>query len=175
MFGACELCEKVYRAAHGVNWGNRFASTPTMTNLAARTRNDPLTEPFALDPRLAADTIHLGDFALCRVLLANDARFPWLILVPRRAGLADLIDVAAEDRMLLTAEIDAAARALKATVGCDKLNVGALGNMVRQLHVHVIARTKDDEAWPKPVWGVGTPVPYTGQTLPASLKKALFS
>jgi diadenosine tetraphosphate (Ap4A) HIT family hydrolase len=130
---------------------------------------------FTLDPRLAADTLHLGDFALCRVLLANDARFPWLILVPRRAGLADLIDVAPEDRTLLTGEIDAAARALKATVRCEKLNVGALGNMVRQLHIHVIARTTDDEAWPKPVWGVGTAVPYTAQTTPASLKAALFS
>ncbi len=134
-----------------------------------------MTTPFTLDPRLAADTLHLGDFALSRVLLANDARFPWLILVPRRPGLADLIDVAAEDRALLTAEIDAAARALKRTVRCDKLNVGALGNMVRQLHIHVIARTTDDEAWPKPVWGVGAAVPYSGQTTPASLKAALFA
>jgi diadenosine tetraphosphate (Ap4A) HIT family hydrolase len=135
----------------------------------------PMPNDFILDPRLKADTLHLGDFALCRVLLANDARFPWLILVPRRPGLADLIDVAPEDRALLTAEIDAAARALKATMRCDKLNVGALGNMVRQLHIHVIARTTDDAAWPKPVWGVGEPSPYAGQSTPDSLKAALFS
>jgi diadenosine tetraphosphate (Ap4A) HIT family hydrolase len=141
---------------------------------AGPTLDDRVSEPFQLDPRLAADTLHLGDFALCRVLLANDARFPWLILVPRRSGLADLIDVAPQDRALLAAEIDQAARALKGAVRCDKLNVASLGNVVRQLHVHVVARTTDDAAWPRPVWGVGEAVPYGGQSTPATLRQALF-
>lgn len=108
---------------------------------------------FTLHPQLAADTVPVGDLPLCRALLSNDANYPWLILVPRRPDIVELIDLAAEDRATLTAEIDAAARALKATVPCDKLNVAALGNMVPQLHVHIIARRRSDPAWPKPVWG----------------------
>ncbi len=129
---------------------------------------------FTLDPRLAADTVHLGDWPLSAVLLANDQRFAWLILVPRKPGLADLIDVERSDRGILTIEIDRAARVLKQTVRCDKLNVGALGNLVRQLHIHVIARTMDDAAWPKPVWGVGKAQPYTSDEQINALKKALF-
>jgi diadenosine tetraphosphate (Ap4A) HIT family hydrolase len=114
---------------------------------------------FILDARLAADTAPLGDLPLSRVLLAEDARFAWLILVPRRAGASELADLVPGDRRQLTAEIDRAAAALRAAVPCDKINVAALGNMVAQLHVHVIARTHDDAAWPRPVWGFGTPVP----------------
>jgi diadenosine tetraphosphate (Ap4A) HIT family hydrolase len=115
---------------------------------------------FTLDPRLDADTLVLADWPLCRVLLANDSRFPWLILVPRLAGAVEIIDLPETARATLSAEIDRAARALKAVTACDKLNVAALGNMVAQLHVHVIARRRSDAAWPKPVWGVGEPAPY---------------
>ncbi|MBS9476737.1 HIT domain-containing protein [Ancylobacter radicis] len=110
---------------------------------------------FQLDSRLEADTFPVGDLALCTIRLMNDARFPWLILVPCRPGLAELIELEGEARAQLTAEIDAASRALKAVAPCDKLNVAALGNMVRQLHIHVIARLTSDAAWPGPVWGVG--------------------
>jgi len=109
--------------------------------------------PWSLDPQLARDCTVLGDLALSRVLLNNDANFPWVILVPRRAGAVELIDLGAVDRTVLTTEINDASRALKAITRCDKLNVAALGNVVAQLHVHVIARFKTDAAWPNPVWG----------------------
>lgn len=110
---------------------------------------------FQLDPQLEADTFPVGELGVSTVRLMNDSRFPWAILVPRRAGLAELIDLEGEARAALTAEIDAVGRALRGLTGCDKLNVAALGNQVRQLHVHVIARFATDAAWPRPVWGVG--------------------
>lgn len=119
-----------------------------------------MTATFALDPRLAADTIPLGRLALSRVLLMNDARYPWLILVPERPDLAEIIDLPVADRITLMSEISAASEVLRAMHQPDKLNVGALGNRVRQLHVHVIGRFQSDEAWPGPVWGVGTARPY---------------
>lgn len=116
---------------------------------------------FELDPRLAADTIYVADWTLCRVLLMDDAQFPWLVLVPRRAGLAELDDLDANDRTRLMLEIQRAMQTLRDTVEYDKLNIGALGNIVRQLHVHVVARRRNDAAWPGPVWGHGRAVPYT--------------
>lgn len=110
---------------------------------------------FTLDSRLQADTLPIGELALCRVLLMDDARFPWLILVPRKADLADLIDLDAGERHRMMDEIAIASDALKVAFGPDKLNVAALGNQVRQLHIHVIARFTSDVAWPSPVWGVG--------------------
>jgi diadenosine tetraphosphate (Ap4A) HIT family hydrolase len=95
------------------------------------------------------------------LLLMNDARFPWCILVPRRPALRDLHDVAGADRMALFDEIDDVSRALGRLVSPDKINVAALGNQVPQLHVHVIARKTTDAAWPLPVWGSGAAVPYT--------------
>lgn len=115
---------------------------------------------FSLDPRLDADTYPIGDFALSTVRLMNDARFPWLILVPRRDGLAELIDLTEGERAALTGEIDHASRVLKDLTACEKLNVAALGNIVRQLHIHVVARSAGDAAWPAPVWGQGTRTPY---------------
>ena len=115
---------------------------------------------FALDSRLAADTIALGDMPLCRLLLMDDARFPWLILVPRRPDLADLTDLEPADRTILMEEVAAASRALAERPGVDKINVGALGNIVRQLHVHIVARAIGDAAWPGPVWGFGERKPY---------------
>jgi len=115
---------------------------------------------FSLDPNLDNDTLPLGRLALSRVLLMNDARYPWLILVPERPDLAEIIDLAEGDRQQLMREIAAASEALKALFNPDKLNVGALGNRVRQLHVHVLARFVSDAAWPRPVWGVGQAEPY---------------
>jgi diadenosine tetraphosphate (Ap4A) HIT family hydrolase len=115
---------------------------------------------FVLDPQLEADTFLLGQFPLCRVLLMNDARYPWLILVPARAGLAEIIDLSASDRTVLMTEMSAASNALKQLFNPDKLNVAALGNRVRQLHVHVLARFVSDAAWPDPVWGVGQAQAY---------------
>jgi diadenosine tetraphosphate (Ap4A) HIT family hydrolase len=115
---------------------------------------------FTLDPRLATDTVPVADWPLCSVLLIRDARFVWLVLVPKRSGISEIIDLAADDRVQLSAEIDRAAHGLRKTVRCDKLNIAALGNVVAQLHVHVIARRKTDAAWPKPVWGLPNPETY---------------
>jgi diadenosine tetraphosphate (Ap4A) HIT family hydrolase len=115
---------------------------------------------FTLDARLAADTIGVADLALSAIRLMRDANYPWLVLVPRRAGLVELADLADADRATLMKEIIVAGEALRATVPCDKLNVGALGNIVRQLHVHVVARRIGDAAWPRPVWSAAPAKPY---------------
>jgi len=133
-------------------------------------------EDFQLHERLAADTITLADWPLCRVLLMNDASYPWLILVPRRAGLTEFHAVAAGDRSALFDEIERASLALTSGFKPDKINVGALGNLVPQLHIHVIARFRSDPAWPGPVWGKQPPVPYESEELQArvaALKAAL--
>ncbi|MDP2410152.1 MAG: HIT family protein [Pseudolabrys sp.] len=109
--------------------------------------------PWSLHPQIDADTVAVGDLALSRLLLANDANYPWTILVPRLPGLTEIIDLDAAAQMQLLGEIGSVSRALKAITACDKLNVAALGNVVAQLHVHVIARRHSDAAWPKPVWG----------------------
>jgi len=115
---------------------------------------------FALDERLARDAFVVCDMALTRVLLMNDARGPWLILVPRRDGLTELTDLDPADRTQLIEEAARASRFLKAHARTHKINVGALGNIVRQLHIHVVARTIGDPAWPGPVWGFGAATPY---------------
>lgn len=115
---------------------------------------------FTIDPRLAAESHSLGALSLCEVLLYDDARFPWLVLVPRKENLAEIIDLSDGERTMLMDDITDASRALKALTNCHKLNVGALGNQVRQLHVHVIARFENDAAWAGPVWGNGTRTPY---------------
>jgi diadenosine tetraphosphate (Ap4A) HIT family hydrolase len=115
---------------------------------------------FALDARLAKDTFVIGDMQLSRALLMNDARWPWLILVPRREGAVELTDLDAGDRALLIEEAASAVRFLKAHTGALKINFGALGNVARQLHLHVVARSPGDPAWPGPVWGHGLATPY---------------
>ena len=129
-----------------------------------------------LDPQLAADTVTIGDLALSRVLLNDDANHPWLILVPRRAGLTELTDLDDAARNLLMDEATRAARALNAHTRCDKLNIAALGNVVAQLHVHVIARFRTDAAWPNPVWGRAKRFPHekaARDTLIAAMRTAL--
>jgi diadenosine tetraphosphate (Ap4A) HIT family hydrolase len=115
---------------------------------------------WTLHPQLAQDTVTVGDLPLARVLLARDANYPWLILVPRRPGLVELIDLEDSERVRLLDEITTAAKALKAITACEKLNIAALGNQVAQLHVHVIGRRHNDAAWPKPVWGAAAPAVY---------------
>lgn len=118
-----------------------------------------MAEPqaFALDRQLAADTLAVGDLVLSRVLLMDDVRFPWLVLVPQRTGLVELGDLPRAERITLLDEIEQASAILRALHAPDKLNVAALGNVVAQLHIHVIARFRSDAAWPRPVWGVGEP------------------
>jgi diadenosine tetraphosphate (Ap4A) HIT family hydrolase len=116
---------------------------------------------FALHPLLAADGLFLADWPLCQVLRMNDAAYPWLILVPRLTGAGELIDLSAADRVRLMDEIAWASQALKDLLHPDKINVGALGNVVPQLHVHVLGRFKEDPAWPKPVWGHAAPIRFT--------------
>lgn len=115
---------------------------------------------FTLDPKLEADTEPVHSLPLSDLRLMNDARFAWLIMVPRRANMADLVDLDPTDRAQLIEEIAFVSSALKAVTGCDKLNVANLGNAVRQLHIHVIARFTTDQAWPGPVWGFGEAVDY---------------
>jgi len=131
---------------------------------------------FTLDPRLAADTLAVAALPLCDVRLMNDARYSWLILVPRQAGRSETADLSTDDRARLWREVDLAAAALRRVAPCDKLNIGALGNIVRQLHVHVVARREGDAAWPGPVWGHGRAAPYPpaeAATLVAALQKRL--
>ena len=115
---------------------------------------------FSLDPRLASDTIPVGDLALCSVLLMNDARFPWLILVPRRGDVSEITDLSPEDAASLMEELRIATGVMLKAARPDKVNVAALGNVVPQLHVHVIGRFLSDPAWPGPVWGFGARKPY---------------
>lgn len=114
---------------------------------------------FTLHPQLAADCLEIGDWPLCRLLRMNDSTYPWLILVPRRPAIREIIDLERSDQIRLMEEIALASAALRRETGAHKLNVAALGNAVPQLHVHVIARFTTDSAWPRPIWGVQPPVP----------------
>lgn len=115
---------------------------------------------FRLDPRLAADGLPVGRFGLSRLLLMNDATYPWLVLVPERPQVSELFDLSPDELATLTTETALVARMLKILVAADKINVAALGNVVAQLHVHVIARFATDPAWPAPVWGRAPARPY---------------
>jgi diadenosine tetraphosphate (Ap4A) HIT family hydrolase len=131
---------------------------------------------FELHPRLAADTVRVGDLPLCRVLLMNDCRYPWLILVPRRCGIRELYELAQDDRQQLMTESCAAGLVLQRGCAADKLNVAALGNLVPQLHLHHVARFRSDPAWPGPVWGHSPAQPYApdeSQRVLRELREAL--
>jgi diadenosine tetraphosphate (Ap4A) HIT family hydrolase len=117
-------------------------------------------DSFILHPQLERDTVRIGDLALSRVLLMNDANYPWLILVPRREEVIEFIELAEDERTQLMQEIAKVSEALKALTECEKLNVAAIGNVVPQLHVHIVARRHSDRAWPKPVWGAVPPIAY---------------
>jgi len=118
---------------------------------------------WSLHPQLLKDTLEIGDLPLSRVLIIKDAHYPWLLLVPRRAGAVEIIDLGEVEQAQLMTEITRVSRALKDVTQCDKLNVAALGNAVPQLHVHLIARRTTDAAWPRPVWGVASPLAHDPQ------------
>jgi diadenosine tetraphosphate (Ap4A) HIT family hydrolase len=111
------------------------------------------TTPWLLHPQLAAETFAVGDLTLSRVLLMNDTNYPWLVLVPRQAGAVEIIDLDDAEQAQLMREIALTAGVLKDVTACDKLNFAAIGNVVAQLHVHIVARRRGDAAWPRPVWG----------------------
>jgi diadenosine tetraphosphate (Ap4A) HIT family hydrolase len=127
---------------------------------------------FTLDPRLEADTLPVGDLPLSSVLLMDDARYPWLILVPRRAGVSEITDLAEADGQVLMGEIRLATRVMLELSQPDKVNVGALGNVVPQLHVHIVGRFLSDPAWPGPVWGHGARTPYPAHAAAALVERA---
>lgn len=111
---------------------------------------------FRLDERLARDSDCLSKLGLCQLRLMKDSRWPWLVLIPQRPAVSEIFELTPLDQTMLTFEANSVAAALKKVTGATKINVGALGNIVRQLHVHVIARVEGDANWPGPVWGYGT-------------------
>src|SRR5690606_6898394 len=127
---------------------------------------------FTLHPTLIADTLDIGELSLCKVLLSNDQRFPWIILVPKRANIRELFELNAEDQQRLWAETTWVAEQLNQHSGADKMNVATLGNMVPQLHMHVVVRHQNDAAWPSPIWGSGPAIPYESADI-ATLKNTL--
>jgi diadenosine tetraphosphate (Ap4A) HIT family hydrolase len=116
---------------------------------------------FVLDQRLLHDTLPVGDFPLCRLLLSNDSQYPWFILVPRRADISEVFQLSESEQAQLWKETTGLSQTLGQLFNADKMNVAALGNVVNQLHMHVIARHKGDPAWPAPVWGKRPAVPYS--------------
>ncbi|CAD5109070.1 HIT family protein [Zestomonas carbonaria] len=122
---------------------------------------------FVLDSRLEQDTLLVGDFPLCRLLLMNEARYPWFILVPRREEVSEVFQLDLADQRQLWQETTFLAETLKDSFGADKMNIAALGNVVSQLHMHVIVRRRDDAAWPAPVWGKHPAEPYTDEQVAA--------
>lgn len=129
---------------------------------------EPATS-FPIDPRLTENSMAICDLALSQLRLMNDARFPWLLLIPQRDGARELVDLPTDDQVLALADVNRACAALRATPWptgrVEKLNVAALGNMVPQLHIHIIGRRSDDPAWPGPVWGVGTAIQFDSDQL----------
>lgn len=131
---------------------------------------------FSLDARLETDSEPLMWLGLCELRVMNDRRWPWLILVPQRPGAEEIHDMAPLDQAMLTFESNMVANALKRVTGCTKINSGALGNIVRQLHFHIVARSEGDPGWPGPVWGHGVREPYRSDDLhrfAESIKTAL--
>ncbi|MFG0634209.1 HIT domain-containing protein [Pseudomonas sp. xss_2] len=120
---------------------------------------------FVLDSRLQQDSLVLGNFPLCQLLLSKDANYPWFILVPRQAGISELFDLSEADQQLLWQETNYLAGALKSAFKADKMNVATLGNVVSQLHMHVVVRRHDDAAWPAPVWGKVPAIEYRQEQL----------
>ena len=139
-----------------------------------------MTPPFKADPAFDPGSIVVCDWPLCQVRLQDDARFPWLILIPRRAGLHEVEDLTVEERAVLMEEVVAAGNIVRllgqaAQRPVQKLNVAALGNVTAQLHVHVVGRRHDDGLWPDPVWGRGAALPYGANALQAAASRIRLS
>ena len=126
---------------------------------------------FLVNPRILAVGVFVTDLSLSRVFLMNDSRFPWIVLVPRQANLEEIYDLSQKDQEILLAETMTIARLMKSLFDADKMNIGAIGNKVRQLHVHIVARKENDAAWPEPVWGWGTAIPYDDLELDLLVQK----
>jgi predicted alpha/beta hydrolase family esterase/diadenosine tetraphosphate (Ap4A) HIT family hydrolase len=153
-------------------WGARCVAAGALGHINAETRlgtwsfgRGLLAEllraaPFELDPRLASDSVRVGESELSLLLLMNDRRYPWLILVPKRAGISELDELSAQDQARLIQESSLLSSVLRREFDADKLNIGALGNVVRQFHLHHVARNLGDPAWPNPVWGHSPREPY---------------
>lgn len=118
---------------------------------------------FQIDPRLAGDSLEVASLTLCQVLLLNDCRYDWLVLVPRRESVTEVLDLSPQDQAQLWREVTLVAQVLRSAHPDGKLNIGALGNVVRQLHLHVLLRQEGDPAWPGPVWGHSPREPHTAE------------
>jgi diadenosine tetraphosphate (Ap4A) HIT family hydrolase len=127
---------------------------------------------FNLDSRLESSTLPVGDLGLCSVRLQDDARFPWLLLVPRRGGVSEITDLSEEDAATLWQEIRTATRVMQELAKPDKVNVATIGNLVPQMHIHIIGRFRSDPAWPGTVWGFGTRTPYPDHAARALVERA---
>lgn len=126
---------------------------------------------YELHPQLKQDTIRIGEFELCEVLLMNDMRYPWLILVPKRENKAEIYQLTEQEQQRLLIESSFVSKAMSGLFSAAKMNIAALGNMVEQLHIHHIARYKTDATWPKPVWGIGQAEPYSEMAKSAILSQ----
>jgi len=126
-----------------------------------------------LNERLRADSTFVENLGLCQLRLMDDRRWPWLVLIPQRPAMEEVFDLTPLDQAMLTFETNLVGQALKKSTNATKINVGALGNIVRQLHVHVIARAENDPNWPGPVWGFGSREPYGADEKMALIKKIL--
>ena len=162
---------KVGREARAVH---RYAAVRSLgappLRMGTKLKNDDpagVRAVFALDPRLQQDTLPIGDFPLCRLLLSNDSNYPWFILVPRREAISEIFQLDVADQQQLWQETTALSQVLKDSFDADKLNVAALGNVVSQLHMHVIVRKREDAAWPAPVWGKHPAKPYGSEQIAA--------
>lgn len=125
---------------------------------------------FILDARLEQDSLHLADLPLCQLRLSHDARYPWLLLVPRLAKVSEVFDLSAEQQAQLWQEVSSVSALWQRVTAADKINIATLGNVVAQLHVHVVARFQTDAAWPAPIWGRGEAEVY-----PAEARQALIA
>ena len=122
---------------------------------------------FSIDPRLERDSVAIADLGLCQLRVMRDARWPWLLAIPQREGIEEMFELAPLDQTMLTFEVNEVARALSSVTGAEKINVAAIGNKVRQLHVHIVARFEGDANWPGPIWGHGEAEPRSDQDIEA--------
>ncbi len=130
------------------------------------------SKKFTLDERLKSDTIFVYDLPLCRILLMNDSNYPWFILVPKRDGVKEIFELSKGDRIQLEIEVSAIAKAIKTNFSAKKINIATLGNIVSQLHIHIVARFENDPSWPKPVWGNADLVQYKNNELEKLIKSS---
>ena len=133
---------------------------------------------FKLDPRLEADTLSVAKLGLCELRLMNDSRWPWLILIPQRAGIVEFLDLTPLDQTMLSFEVGLVAKTFKPFTQCKKLNIATIGNVVEMFHCHIVARNEGDANWPKPVWGFEEAIPYetrAGETMVTALREKVLS